>query len=103
MEPTANFAAGLAEARRQLAEEGRLTKEDDEAVRTVLSKPIVIREDGTKVRVMYRVHVRARNLYAKLQRTVLIGNVDWTALVQWLKDHWVEIVRTILTVLITII
>jgi hypothetical protein len=101
MEPTANFAAGLAEARKQLAAEGRLSKEDDDAVSTLLAKPVVIRADGTKFRAMYRVHYRTRLLYVKLKRAageIVIGNLDWVKLVDWIKEHWVEIVRIIVTV-----
>jgi hypothetical protein len=102
MEPTPNFAAGLVEARKQLAAEGKLSKEDDAAVSTLLAKPTVKRPDGTKFRAMYRVHYRTRLLYVKLKRAsgeIVIGNLDWTKLVAWIKEHWVEILRIILTVI----
>lgn len=100
MEPTPNFAAGLAEARRQLAAEGKLSKEDDAAVTNLLAKPVIVRPDGTKFRPLYRVHYRVRTLYMKLDGAVIvIGNLDWTKLVSWLKEHWVEVVKIILMVL----
>jgi hypothetical protein len=102
MEPTPNFAAGLVEARKQLAAEGKLSKEDDAAVSTLLAKPVVKRPDGTKFRAMYRVHYRVRALYAKLKRVegvVVVGNIDWTKIVSWIKEHWVEIIRIILTII----
>jgi hypothetical protein len=99
MEPTPNFAAGLTEAYRQLKSEGKLSKEHDEAVSTLLAKPVVTRKDGTKFRGMYRVHLRTRSMYAKLNNAVVIGNLDWTKLVAWLKEHWVEVVQIILKIL----
>lgn len=99
MEPTPNFAAGLAEARKQLAAEGKLSKEDDSAVATLMAKPVVVRPDGTRYRAMYRVHYRARNLYVKMNRIVLIGPLDWTKLVDWIKEHWFEIMRIVFTIL----
>jgi len=97
VEPTANFAAGLELARAELAKEGKLDEKDGRLVSAILDKP-VIEHEGRKIRAMYRVHVRTRAMYAKLNNAVVIGNLDWTKLVQWLKEHWREIVRFIITV-----
>lgn len=103
MEPTANFAAALQMAHDQLAAEGKLKKEDGELVRKLLANPVVRLKNGDRVRPIYRTHVRVRTLYAKTQKVIVIGALDWTKLVAWLKEHWVEIVKTILTVLMFII
>ena len=98
MEPTPNFAAGLAQARAELEKEGKLNERDGRAVTALLDKP-VIEKDGRKIRAMYRVHIRTRAMYAKLNNVVVVNNLDWTKLVEWLKEHWVEIVRIILSVI----
>jgi len=103
MEPTPNFAAGLQMAHDQLLAEGKLKKEDGEAVRKLLATPIVRRPNGERIRPIYRTHVRVRTLYAKTEKVIVIGALDWTKMVEWLKEHWVEIVKTILTVLMFII
>lgn len=97
VEPTQNFAAGLELARAELAKEGKLDERDARIVKALLDKPVIERE-GRKIRVMYRVHVRTRALYAKLHNGIVIGNMDWTKMVQWIKDHWREIVRFIITI-----
>ena len=97
VEPTQNFAAGLELARAELAKEGKLNERDGRLVRAILDKP-VIEHEGRKIRAMYRVHVRTRAMYAKLNNAVVIGNLDWTKLVTWIKEHWVEIVRFIITI-----
>lgn len=97
MEPTHNFAAGLERARAELAKEGKLNDRDSKIVGAILEKPVV-EHQGRKIRAMYRLHVRTRAMYAKLNNVVVVSNLDWTNLVQWLKDHWVEIVRLILTI-----
>jgi hypothetical protein len=58
----------------------------------------VVEHQGRKIRAMYRLHLRTRAMYAKLNNVVVVSNLDWTKLVQWIKDHWVEIVRLILTI-----
>lgn len=97
MEPTPNFAAGLELARAELAKEGKLSEKDAKVVRAILDKPVVEHE-GRKIRVMYRLHCRIRAMYAKLNHSIVISNLDWTKLVAWLKDHWVEVIRTILAI-----
>ena len=95
MEPTTNFAAGLELARAELAKEGKLTERDAKVIGVILERP-VIEHEGRKIRAMYRLHCRTRANYAKLNNAIVISNLDWTKLVAWLKEHWVEIIRTIL-------
>ena len=97
VEPTQNFAAGLEQARAELAKEGKLSEKDSKIVRAILDKPVV-EHQGRKIRAMYRLHLRTRAMYAKLNNVVVVSNLDWTKLVQWIKDHLVEIVRLILTI-----
>lgn len=103
MESTTNFAAGLQLAHDQLLAEGKLKKEDGELVRNLLANPVVRRPNGVRVRPVYRTHVRVRTLYAKTQKVIVIGAVDWTKLVEWLKENWPQVIKTILTVLMFII
>ena len=103
MEPTPNFAAGLQKAHDELLAEGKLKKEDGETVKRLLANPVATGKNGKRVHVMYRVHVRTRSMYAKLNNAVIVANLDWTKLVAWLKEHWVEVVRTILSVLLFLI
>ena len=97
MEPTQNFAAGLELARAELAKEGKLDEKDGKLVGTILARPVVEHE-GKKIRAMYRLHLRTRALYAKLHNAVVVSNLDWTKLVQWLKEHWKEIVLFIVKI-----
>jgi len=97
VESTKNFADGLELARAELSKDGKPDEKDGRVIRALLDKPVIER-DGRKIRALYRVHVRTRAMYAKLNRGASIGNLDWTKLVQWIKDHWMEIVRIILTV-----
>lgn len=103
MEATTNFAAGLQLAHDQLAAEGKLKREDGELVRKLLANPVIRRSNGERVRPIYRTHVRVRTLYAKTKKVVVIGALDWTKMVEWLKEHWLEVIKTILTVLMFII
>jgi hypothetical protein len=97
LEPTTNFAAGLELARNELRSEKKLNEKDAKVVGAILDKP-VMEHKGRKVRAMYRTHLRALVLYDKLTPGVAILNLDWTKLVQWIKDHWQEIVRIILAI-----
>lgn len=97
MESTTNFAAGLELARAELAKEGKLTEKDAKVIGAILEKPVV-EHQGRTIRAMYRLHVRTRANYAKLNRAIVVSNLDWTKLVAWLKEHWVEVIRTILAI-----
>jgi hypothetical protein len=103
MEATANFAAGLQMAHDQLLAEGKLKKEDGVAVRKLLANPLVVKPNGDRIRPIYRAHVRVRTLYVKSQRLIVIGALDWTKLVEWLKEHWMEVVKTILSIVLFIL
>lgn len=98
MEPTPNFAAGLAKARNELKAEGKLSERDDKLVSAILEKPVIVRPDGKKVRALYRIHLRVRSMYAKIKGEAQIRNIDWVALVAWIKEHWLEIIQAIITV-----
>lgn len=98
MEPTPNFAQALQTARDELAKEAKLTMKDAQIVQSILDKPVV-EKNGQKLHVMFRVHQRVRNYYFRTAKPgIVIGNLDWMKLIQWIKDNWPAILRIILAV-----
>jgi hypothetical protein len=97
MESTSNFRRGLQLAYNQLKSEGRLTEKDRKVVGTVLTTPVLRGPDGRRVFAMTRLHVRARRLYS-YEIGAIPFDLDWTSLVQWIKDHWLDILKFLLLI-----
>lgn len=98
MEPTVNFAAGLEQARAELEAEGKLADRDHRIVRRLIENPLLVGPRGQRVRGLYRTHLRTRAMYAKLEKKVVVAALDWTTMVQWIKDHWFEILKFVLMI-----
>lgn len=99
MEATSNFAEALEIARFELDAEGRLTTRQDRLVRRILANPQLRLPTGQRENALVRVHHRVRKLYQRLEKLTLTYDLDWTALVEWIKEHWDEILRFILMVI----
>jgi len=94
-----SFAEAIEIVRLQLNDDGKIAKSDDEAVRRVLKNPMLQLPSGERVLALPRIHYRVRRLYARLEKAILPLTFDWTTLVEWIKEHWDEILRFILMVL----
>lgn len=99
MESSTNFSAGLKLAYQQLEAEGKLEDQDKQVIGKVLSEPVMFTADGVPVMVMKRLHMAVRRLYAKsLGVIAVVGWIDWTKMVEWLKANWLQIVKLALAI-----
>ena len=97
MEPTSNFAHALELARAELDKDGTLSRRDSRIVTRLLEQPVMVGPNGRPIRALVRVHRRTRSLYNRLQKEFPL-TLDWTKIIQWIKDNWMQIIRIILTV-----
>jgi hypothetical protein len=97
-EPTACFVNAIRVAARELKAEGKLTAEDAKVTAAFF------RAGPTQQRSVHN-SVRERYIRRELKRegrragVRLNRNLDWLALIRWIKENWVTIVRIILMVL----
>ena len=105
MESTNNFTRGLRAAYKQLEAEGKLTQHDRQVVGQLLERP-VMQHRGQRIFAMNRVHARVRMMYCRQQSDLLFpllfvwpAFIDWEAIVEWIKDNWLDILKIILTIL----
>ena len=99
MEPTTNFAKALRTAYQELDTAGKLTQQDKQVVGQLLDNPVMTGPNGKEVLAMLRVHRKVRRFYLTSSHVVAVARINWEELIGWMKDHWVEIVRIILSVL----
>ena len=92
METTASFEQALFQAHDELAAEGKLSSRD---------KGIFHRLRKHRAHAMSRAHREVRQHYiaeAGIKDTVKA--IDWAGLVQWIKDHWLNIASMILSIVL---
>lgn len=89
MDTTDNFLRGLALAYESRRSEGLLTRREQKVITRFLNMP-----RGAAHR---QVHRMVRHQYIKDHP--LIGAIDWTTVVDWIKANWNTILRIILTIL----
>jgi hypothetical protein len=100
METSANFSAGLKLAYTQLEAEGKLQEQDKQVIGRMLTEPVLFTADGVPVLAMKRLHLAVRRMYAKsLGAVAFIGKIDWTKIVDWLKAHWLDIVKIAVSII----
>ena len=104
MESSVNFSAGLKLAYTQLEAEGRLQDEDKQAIGRMLNEPVIFTADGVPILAMKRLHLAVRRLYAKsLGAVAFIYWIDWTKVVDWIKAHWLDIVKIAVSILLFVL
>lgn len=100
---TVTFQAALRQAEAERKHEGKRDFTSDVPIRALLRNPVVRGKDGREDFLMRRAERRVRRMYQweqlKQGRFSFFSNIDWGALVQWIKDHWVEIAKTILVII----
>ena len=90
METTASFEQALFQAHDELAAEGKLSSRH---------KGIFRRLRKHREHAMSRAHREVRQHYiAEAGIMDTVKAIDWAAVVQWLKDHWINIVGIILSI-----
>jgi hypothetical protein len=99
LELTTNFRAGLKAAYDSLDLEGSLTERDHQVVGQLLENPVLTSPGGERIFAMKRVHLRVRRYYARQMGAPFPFDIDWTKIVDWIKEHWVDIIRIILAIL----
>ena len=99
MESTANFQAGFEAAYKELKAEGKVNERDERAVTLLLANPVLTAPNGERVFGMARAHRRVRRYYLAKTGQPWGLTIDWEAIKQWIKDHWVDILKIILSVL----
>lgn len=102
MESTTNFKAGLEAAYEQLNREGRLSDTDRRVVGELLRNPVMTGPRGQRIFAMKRAHFRVRRYYARKTGAVLGFEIDWTKIVEWLKENWAQIVKILFSLLMFI-
>lgn len=102
MEATANFMAGLRAAYDELDQEGTLTAKDRETAQRMFKGP-VLRRSGKRVIATRILHQRVRRLYARTTGAILPFEIDWTKIVEWIKENWLTIVKIMLSLLMFVI
>lgn len=99
-ETSTNFSRGLSDAYKQLEAEGKLTDQDKRVIGGVIERPVMFDPDGLPILAMKRLHLAVRRLYAKSHGLVaVVGWIDWTKVVDWLKENWMTIVKLALMIL----
>lgn len=100
METTANFAAGLKIAYHAMEFEGRLDEQGRQVIGKIIEQPVIFSPDGVPILAMKRLHVAIRRLYAKMLGFVaVIGAIDWTKVIDWIKENWLTIVKIAITII----
>jgi hypothetical protein len=100
METTANFKAGFGQAYAELRAADQLSLQDGRAVGALLAHDLLTTPSGLRINGIRRSHRVVRRLYCHKHNLPLRSAVlDWTSLVDWIKENWVEIVRFILALL----
>lgn len=101
METTANFKAGLQAAYDELDREGKLGDTDRQVFGELFRNPEpTIR--SKRVFAVRRAHFRIRRYYARKTGITLPFEIDWTKIVAWIKENWVEIVKILFSLLMFI-
>jgi hypothetical protein len=81
-------------AARESFNEGNLTQEQYKQIMLVLRHPIRQRLSGTgRINILAEVE---KYTSEKMPRE----GVNWEAILQWLKDHWLEILKLILSLVV---
>lgn len=97
METTANFKHGMALAHQAMKATSNRDIRSVQLIQRLLDNPVMVTSTGDVVWAMRRAHRAVRRLYFGLNGNVKA--VDWTKIVDWLVEHWDDIVRAILSVL----
>lgn len=74
--------------------EGLLTKEQYEIVMDAIRHPDRQKKDGTKVNLIEEIEK-----YTTSQMGVQGRLIDWASVKQWFKDHWLQIIQTICSII----
>jgi len=84
-----------------LNREGKLSATDHKAIGELLAAPVGPRKRN-RIFAMKRAHFRVRRYYARKTGVTLPFEIDWTAIVEWIKAHWVDIVKLLFSLLVLI-
>lgn len=88
MESTSNFRVGIQKAYDESKD--TLSKRDARVVKRFLE----LSEASVA-----RVHRRIRAIYIRRQRLSSDVGIDWTTIIEWIKENWITILKVILSVL----
>src|SRR4030042_6111200 len=81
-------------AARESFRDGKLTQDQYDQIMQVLRHPIRQRLNGTgRVNILAKVEEYTRD---NLPKT----GINWEAILQWLKDHWFDILKLILSLIV---
>lgn len=104
MEATSNFAHALEHVYNQRKAAG-IAVAGDVAVSQLIRHPITTDVNGGLVNHMAIAHRRVRRYY--IRKTwdfkALFTDIDWNSILDWLTEHWDDILRVILLILPMII
>lgn len=100
MESLANFQDGLKLAFADLEKQNVLRGREKEVWQKAISLDARVKLNDQPAVALRRCQLKVRRLYAASQGRALLffPSIDWTAIVQWIKDHWQDILRVLLTV-----
>ncbi len=98
VESTDKFAAAITQAYREREAQG-LTGDDRKYVGSIIGQPIQTDRHGRPFFAMRRLHAKVRTMYFVEKRQSWNTAIDWDTLVQWIKDHWLQILQAAAAIL----
>lgn len=103
IESTSTFLRGLQAAFDQKSREGTLSARDRKVIRQVLDNPVMLDpRDGKQKQVQKIAHSGTRTEYLRLNNfRHPLEHIQWDvdSIVAWIKAHWMDILRVLLTLL----
>lgn len=81
-------------AARHSRKDGKLTEEQYQTVMDAIRNPVRNLKDGTTVNLMDKIETQVNTEMGKQGL-----NINWDAVIQWFKDHWVQILQAIAALL----
>lgn len=100
VEPTVNFAHALEYALNRRHAKG-MESEQDESVRYLVANQHSLKTGNNDDLAMRRIHRKVRRLYIlkTWDFTAFFRQLDWGNMVDWLEEHWDDILKIILMIL----
>lgn len=96
IESTSNFIEGLRKAYNAKKKEG-ISERDDRIVSFVLNNPQTTDPNGKVIPLQKQLHSGMRWEYLRLQNLRHpLKAIEWSKLVDWLVQHWGDIIRIVL-------
>ena len=102
MDATANFQIALQTAADTIRSEGVWRSQDEAIVGSLLRTPVARGRRNEPIFAMKRAQLRVRRMYVwdqlKQGRFTFFDQLDWRKMVDWIIEHWDEILRVLIVI-----